>query len=170
MNKKGFILVETIVVILVLCVLLIMLYGGYMNVISAVQRKSYYDNAEYIYKTSLIRDKIIADNFKEYEHYSVYTYCQGSADCESKSDSYFKSLVTNMHVNSIYIIDWNVDDIPSADLSQLEATTQNYIKKIDYSYRDDFRIIVMFEDENSLSKAPKIYQYASLEIGDFLYE
>ena len=54
MKNKGFVLVETIVVILVLCVLLIMLYGGYMNVISAVQRKSYYDNTEYIYKTNSI--------------------------------------------------------------------------------------------------------------------
>ena len=56
MKKNGFVLVETIVVILVLCVLLIMLYGGYMNVISAVQRKSYYDNTEYIYKTNLVKE------------------------------------------------------------------------------------------------------------------
>ena len=170
MKSKGFVLVETIVVILVLCVLLIMLYGGYMNVISAVQRKSYYDNAEYIYKTSLIRDKIVDDNFKEYEHYSVYTYCQGSTDCEGKSDSYFKSLVVNMHVNSIYIIEWDDDTMENGDFSSMEATTQNYIKKMDFPWHSDYRIVVMFEDENSFGKSPKIYQYASLELGDFLYE
>ena len=72
MKNKGFVLVETIVVILVLCVLLIMLYGGYMNVISAVQRKSYYDNTEYIYKTNLVKEYLESSNFSGYEGADVY--------------------------------------------------------------------------------------------------
>ena len=165
MRNKGFVLVETIVVILVLCVLLIMLYGGYMNVISAVERKSYYDNTEYIYKTKLVKDYLEDSNFEDYNGSDVYIYCQGSNDCESKGDDYFKSLISNMHINSIYITKWFTTDIDSSELSNLEATTQNYIKKLDPEYNDGYRIIVMFEDENNLGKIPIIYQYASLMFG-----
>ena len=166
MKKNGFVLVETIVVILVLCVLLIMLYGGYMNVISAVQRKSYYDNTEYIYKTNLVKEYLESSNFSGYEGAYVYMYCQGSSDCLGKGDAYFKAMVSNMHINSIYITKWYTSDLSVNDLSSLEATTQNYIKKLDPTSDSGYRIIVMFEDENNYNSNPTIYQYASLRFGD----
>ena len=166
MKNKGFVLVETIVVILVLCVLLIMLYGGYMNVISAVQRKSYYDNTEYIYKTNLVKEYLESRNFSGYEGAEAYMYCQGSSDCLGKGDAYFKSMVSNMHINSIYITKWDTSDLSVNDLSSLEATTQNYIKKLDPTSDSGYRIIVMFEDENNYNSNPTIYQYASLRFGD----
>lgn len=166
MKNRGFVLVETIVVILVLCVLLIMLYGGYMNVISAVQRKSYYDNTEYIYKASLIKDYIEDSGFNSYEGANVYIYCQGSSDCKNKGDSYFESLVSNMHVVSIYITKWFTSNISEDELSSLEATTQNYIRKLDPTRGNGYRVIVMFEDENNIGSTPTIYQYASLRLGE----
>ena len=166
MKNKGFVLVETIVVILVLCVLLIMLYGGYMNVISAVQRKSYYDNTEYIYKTNLVKEYFEDSGFSGYDGSSVYIYCQGNSDCLGNGDTYFKSLVTNMRINSIYFTKWFTSDINSGELSDLEATTQNYIKKLDPTKESGYRIIVMYVDENNFNINPTIYQYASLRFGD----
>ncbi len=169
MKNRGFVLVETIVVILVLCVLLIMLYGGYMNVISAVQRKSYYDNTEYIYKTNLIKEYIENSGFNGYEGADMYIYCQGSADCISRGNDYFEELTKNMHVISIYIMKWFTTDIAEDELSSLEATTQNYIRKLDPTKPTNenvYRVIVMFEDENNLGSTPTIYQYASLKLGD----
>ena len=166
MKKNGFVLVETIVVILVLCVLLIMLYGGYMNVISAVQRKSYYDNTEYIYKTNLVKEYLESSNFSGYEGADVYMYCQGSSDCLGKGDAYFKAMVSNMRINSIYFTKWFTSDINSGELSDLEATTQNYIKKLDPTKESGYRIIVMYVDENNFNNNPIIYQYASLRFGD----
>ena len=46
MNQKGFVLMETIVVIFVLCVILVMLYASYSNLLISVQNKSLYDNTE----------------------------------------------------------------------------------------------------------------------------
>ena len=93
-------------------------------------------------------------------------YCQGSSDCLGKGNAYFKAMVSNMHINSIYITKWYTSDLSVNDLSSLEATTQNYIKKLDPTSDSGYRIIVMFEDENYYNSNPTIYQYASLRFGD----
>jgi len=54
-KSKGFVLMEAIVVISVLCVILVILYGAYSKLLIDVKKKSLYDNTEYIYKTSVIR-------------------------------------------------------------------------------------------------------------------
>ena len=51
LNKKAFVLLETIVVITVLSVTLIVLYASYSKIISDSRKKMFYDNTEYIYKT-----------------------------------------------------------------------------------------------------------------------
>ena len=131
MNKKGFVLIETIVVILVLCVLLIMLYGGYMNVITSVQKKSHYDNTEYIYKTTLVKDYLLEIN-TNIETETIITICQGKDRClERFTDNYMKELINQMHINSIYITNWNPASIGKNNFSSLEATTQNYLNKLD---------------------------------------
>ena len=62
MNQKAFVLMETIVVIFVLCVILVMLYASYSNLLISVQNKSLYDNTEYIYKTQLVREYLEEKN------------------------------------------------------------------------------------------------------------
>lgn len=166
MNKKGFVLIETIVVILVLCVLLIMLYGGYMNVITAVQKKSHYDNTEYIYKTTLVKDYLLEKNIN-IETKTIITICQGKDAClERFTDNYMKELINQMHINSIYITNWNPAKIGKNNFSGLEATTQNYLNKLDATDENAYRLIVMYENENSLGKTPAVYEYASIKIGD----
>lgn len=169
MNKKGFVLIETIVVILVLCVLLIMLYGGYMNVITSVQKKSHYDNTEYIYKTTLVKDYLLEINTNT-ETETIITICQGKDQClERFTDNYMKELINQMHINSIYITNWNPASIGKNNFSSLEATTQNYLNKLDATIEKGqtiYRLIVMYENENSLGKTPTIYEYASIKIGE----
>lgn len=169
-KSDGFILMETIVVISVLCTILVVLYASYESVLIKVQKKSLYDNTEYIFKTSLIRDHLESTLSPSVYSYSNYTViCQNSSSDKCYSDTvtnnYQNDLFKLLKVEGVYITAWDVDSISADDISSFEATTQNYIKYLDPPKDEGgFRIIVMFEQENN-DTTKSIYEYASLKFG-----
>ena len=169
-NKNGFVLMETIVVISVLCTILVVLYASYENIHIKVQKKSLYDNTEYIFKTSLVRNHLESTLSSSIYSNSNYTIiCQNSTSNKCYSDdilnNYQNELFKFLKVEGVYITVFDVDNISSTDLSSFEATTQNYIKYLDPPKdKGGFRIIVMFEQENN-DTTKSIYEYASLKFG-----
>ena len=172
--KKGFLLLETIVVVSVLCIILISLYVGYNNTTNAIKREISYDNTEYIYKTYILKtyleDKII--NKSRYactNCESIYIFCSDKTTrCsfieETNEDYiYLKSMINMMKVQAIYITKWDTTIFTNNVelMSVFEITTQRYIRSLNPIKKDGdyYRIIVMFEDENENNT---IYQYASL--------
>lgn len=177
--KKGFVLMETIVVISVLCVILVLLYSSYSNILLKVKRKELYDNTEYIYKAGLVRNYLEgALTTLDYQS-NVTMYCKNSEDISSDkwcydeaiTDDKKNELFKSLGVESVYITIWNVNEISAADLSTFEATTQNYIKWLNSTDEDGYRIIIMFKNENELKSIGKedtdkdIFEYASLRFG-----
>lgn len=168
--KKGFILLETIVVIMVLCVILVMLYSSYSNLLVKVKKKSLYDNTEYIYKTNIVR-KYLESEIPESDYNSslYYVVCRNSVDnnkCYSDNitGNYENDLFKFLKVEAVYIMLWDTNSINANDLTGFEATTQNYIKSLDPTNESAFRIVVMYEEENNDTDIP-IYEYASLRFG-----
>lgn len=165
--KRGFVLMETIVVISVLCVILIMLYASYSKILVGVNKKTLYDNTEYLYKASVIRDYLEDKiNDEVYQHSQIYVYCRNSipsAKCydQSISNEFKNDLFKMMGVESVYITIWNTIEIDPTSIMTFEATTQNYIKTMDPTDEAGYRIIVMFKDQNNDTNKD-IYQYASL--------
>lgn len=165
MKNKGFVLLETIAVLSIICVTLITLYSGYVRIIKNVKIRSYYDNTEYIYKTKIINEylsKSITES--QIENVDTYIYCSKYAHstgtnpvlCNDSNISYH-FLLEEMGVEGVYITKWNTREIDSMSLITLEPTTQKYIRHINDKKATGYRIIVMFTD-----KSPKKYQYASL--------
>ena len=165
-KERGFVLAETIVVITVLCVILIVLYASYNNLLIGVKKKSYFDNTEYIYKTSVVRKylepKLNISTLFQDKTYGVY--CSNTLamydDCMSPStDGY--DLFKFLKVNAVYITPWDANSAGVANYLELEATTQNYIKYLDAEIMPNlvYRIIVMFEADDGH------YEYASLRFG-----
>lgn len=169
-NKKGFVLMETIVVISVLCIVLVVLYSAYSGLLNDVKKKSLYDKAEYIYKTNIVRDYLESSlNENEYLSSTYYVYCRNMLEdrvCydEAITGNYENDLFKALKVEAIYIMLWNVHEISESDLVSFEATTQHYIKRMDYSNEDAFRIIVMYQSENNDTEK-KVYEYATLRFG-----
>lgn len=72
MKKKGFVLIETIIVLVVLLSALVLLYSGFNNLYIKEQNYLYYDDIAYVYKTEYIRRYLFEgansivniDNFK----------------------------------------------------------------------------------------------------------
>ena len=56
MNKKAFVLMETIVVIVVISVALLTIFASYNKILSKVKSENKFDTSEYIYMTKYIRD------------------------------------------------------------------------------------------------------------------
>lgn len=174
MKKKGFVLAETIIVITVLCVILVVLYGAYSKVLIDVNKKALYDNTEYLYKTNIIRkylEKTLLPN--DYENTFTIICSNSTTDkCYDETPGdYRKELFKTLKVEAVYITSWNTKEISDVDLATFEATTQSYIKSLDYEKEDSaFRIVVMFKDENNNEllddgTEKKVYQYASIRFG-----
>lgn len=168
--KKGFVLVETITVITVLCIVLVLLYASYNNIIIKVESNSYYDNTEYIYKADILRDYLLEKNSIElYDDYNI-SYCQNTDETHK---CYYEgcnndecNLMEFLNIEAVYITTWDTKNLyKSLQKTNIDATTQKYIKSIDPedSLDGTKRLIVMFKDINGSSMLPE-YQYASLKI------
>lgn len=165
-DKKGFVLLETFVVMAVLCVVLIMLYAAYSKILIDVKSRSLFDNTEYLFKTTLIR-KYLESELDEslYNSVDLYNYCSNrtAKSCyTSLGDTFEENLFRSLKVEAIYITVW--DSISTTSLHRLEATTQNYIKSLDVRHEEAFRLVVMYESENNDTDL-KVYEYASLRFG-----
>lgn len=173
MNKRAFVLMETIVVVTVLSVILIMLYAAYAKILIDVKKKSLYDNTEYIYKTNLVKN-YLEDSLDPttYNGSSYYIYCSDRIDkkCydETVTNNLENELFHTLRVKAVYITLWDVNKISATELASFEATTRNYIDmmdpKTDSETEGKYRIIVMFEQENNDTSMP-IYEYATLRFG-----
>ncbi len=169
MNNKGFVLMETIVVVSVLCVVLVVLYAAYNKLLIDVHKQSLYDKTEYIYKTNLVRDYVEEVlSSEQYSSSTHYIFCRNTMSDKKCFDpetvgNYQNDLFETLGVQAVYITMWNVEEISASDLVGFEATTQNYIKSMDTTDEDAFRIIVMYSSENDDNK--KMYEYATLRFG-----
>ncbi len=170
MKRKGFVLMETIIVISVLCVILIALFVSFSTVLLSVEKRTAYDNTEYLYKTSLVRnylESVLSEAM--YDTSSFYTVCrnsQSTSKChkDHATGEYQNDIFYFLGVESVYITVWNVANITPEHMLGFEATTQKYLTSIDSPNEQGFRIVVMFKNENDEAEALQ-YQYASLRFG-----
>ena len=169
--KKGFVLLETIVVVSVLCVTLMTLYVGYNNTTNNVKSQLNYDNTEFIYKAYILKtfleDKIVNKGSYACENCeSIYILCNekketttcsewvDKLDVNNNDKLFLKDLIDDMNIKAIYITKWDTSTFINKPelMSVFEATTGRYIRSLNPEKRDGYRIIVMFKDD----------QYASL--------
>lgn len=173
--KKGFLLLETIVVISVLCTILITLYVGYNNTTNTVKAQLRYDNTEYVYKTyilgNFLGEKIISEGSYACSNCEqIYIFCSNkntttscnNLNINNADGGYLNNLINSMKVKAIYITQWDTTSFSNkAEIMNIfEATTQRYIRSLNPDKRQTptYRIIVMYEDENDGTT-----EYASLE-------
>ncbi len=173
-KNRGFILLETIVVISVLCAVLVTLYMSFSSIIISVNKKSLYDNTEYIFKTNLVREHLESSlTTNQYSGQRFIPICQNSQMMTSTkcytsqyNNNYRNDLFRFLGVEAVYISLWNTKSLESGEYINVEATTQNYIKYLDPEVISGnvYRIIVMYKQENNNS-GKDVYEYASLRFG-----
>jgi len=158
MNKKGFVLMETIVVIVVISVALLTIFSSYNKILRKTKAENKYDTSEYIYMTEYVKNfiktktvepvstdiypcKIEDDNLNCDNDLNVKNYYENVKDLEPS--------IVNFNINGIYII----SDINKFDKDVLvsgehvkntmffNANMIDYIRKLDVGETDELIIV-----------------------------
>lgn len=145
MNKKGFVLMETIVVIVVVSVALLTIFSSYNKILSKLRTENKYDTSEYIYMTKYIKDYL-------QDKVSVTDICRISNEkCETftrhelsqKLDNEQKKLY---NIEKIYLLT-NLNEFDKEmtngkkNSSLFDAYMIDYIKKLDVRNQDKLLIV-----------------------------
>ncbi len=148
MKKKGFVLVETIIVMVVVIVSMLGLYKAYSFVFQNLKHNLYYDNINDIYKINVIKKTFI-----NYPSGSYIKIARGN--CEDYMTEDCTSLYTLLGIDYIIYNNINIVDVLSSE-NNLTNTDKNYIKFLENGHK---YVIIHYEKNN------KDY-YTSLSVGD----
>lgn len=149
MTKKGFVFIETIIVIILLSVGIASMYSLMSNITTDIKTRKYFDNISDLYKTNIIRNNTN-------KNLTGSTYLEITKDnCTSYMSSNCNSLLTDLEVERVVINFTNLDNIINSDTT-LPNSLNEYLKTIN-SYKTNKYIIVNYKYNN------KNY-YASLEV------
>ncbi len=149
MTKKGFVFIETIIVIVLLSVGIASMYSLMSNITTDIKTRKYFDNISDLYKTNIIRNNTN-------KNLTGSTYLEITKDnCTSYMSSNCNSLLTDLEVERVVISFTNLDNIINSDTT-LPNSLNEYLKTIN-SYKTNKYIIVNYKYNN------KNY-YASLEV------
>lgn len=149
MTKKGFVFIETIIVIVLLSVGIASMYSLMSNITTDIKMRKYFDNISDLYKTNIIRNNTN-------KNLTGSTYLEITKDnCTSYMNSNCNSLLTDLEVERVVINFANLDNIINSDTT-LPNSLNEYLKTIN-SYKTNKYIIVNYKYNN------KNY-YASLEV------
>ncbi len=137
MKSKGFVFVETIVIVVVLSLGLVMVYQSFNNVLANTKRRAYYNDVSYIYRTYYIEDFITSLNIEQFVDYYIVNkgktvqefscknpllynvdanvYVENAASDLSEDDQkrldYCEKLLVNYKVKRIYSTKYNVNEL-----------------------------------------------------------
>ena len=185
-KKKGFIFIETIVVVAVLTVSLIMTYSTYTSSIMKENNRLYYDDPAYLYKsfylTKFFRGyslDLIASIIADDNAISPFS-CQndGIFVDNSKGKTMCEVLVTSLNVDSMVLtyndlsdLQDNINSQKAKSISnQVDENMLNYLRTIGGDKQNGYRIVVRYaskKDGNACSDNEKcIYNYATISLGD----
>ena len=156
--KKGFVLMETIVVIVVISVALLTIFSSYNKILSKVKKENKYDTSEYIYMTNYIKkylkDKITTNGL----NISVTDICgeSVSGDCTDNftSSDYELSGKLDLKVKELYDVEkiYILKNLNKFDKEMVSPNNKknssffdaymiDYIRKLDVSDKDELIIV-----------------------------
>lgn len=150
MNKKAFVLMETIVVIVVISVALLTIFKSYNKILSKVKSENKYDTSEYIYMTKYIKDYLKTCNPTSQDILSTVTNHYNNG-CNVKN----ANGIDRFKVKKIYILN-NINGEDDSKFHKFDAYMIDYIRKLDVSDKDEL-IIVEFYKNAIDDKGNEIY-------------
>lgn len=150
--KKGFVFLETLLVMVVLSIAVLGVYSTYVSVTSNIDSRTYYDNIGDLYKTEIVRNWIDENNLITSENYIKIT----SSNCSSyMSITNCSDYMDYLQIENIYINNSNIATLLELNDNRLSNSLKLYIKTMN---NDNKRYIIVNYKRNN-----KNY-YSSLRI------
>ena len=150
--KKGFALLETIIVITFVSVSLLLLYGTFTNMFNNSEKNIIFDNASDIYKTYFLKEYLAMDHLNDLlKNENII-----NISCANFEKSDCETLIKNYHISNIYISKY---DLKNYDKSKYKANFNEYLNSVTNKDNYLYRLIVEYKNNNTFS-------YASIGFGD----
>lgn len=149
--KKGFALLETLIVITFLVVSLLLLYGTFSNMLSNSKKNILYDNASNIYKAYYVKEYLSLGLLQNIETNDIK-----EITCNEINISGCDTLLNELEITKLYIANINLKDY---DKEKYTSNLNNYLDTLSNKSNNKYRLILEFNNEDILA-------FASIEIGD----
>ncbi len=152
--KKGFALLETIIVITFLSVALLLLYNSFINMLNNSKKNILYDDVSKIYETYYLKEYLSLNNLDSLLDNSNIK----EINCLDFNISSCNTLISELDINKIYITKYNLKDFNTNS-----SSLTNYLKAL--SNKDDYkyRLVIEYNSEPN-------YSYASIGLNGEDYE
>lgn len=160
LNKKGFALVETLIVSVIVMTLFTILYTNFYPMMGEYNRRENYDDVDSIYNTNLIRSFLEISKYDGYDFTNIKnnidsdgtnkifhasfdeeanslkkdsTYCQNLAKDE-KLIEYCQNLFFETKVVNLYLTEYNLSTIKKniENNKDMDSYTKDYIGTLSY--------------------------------------
>ena len=151
--KKGFALLETLIVITFLIVSLLLLYGTFSNMLSNSKKNILYDNASNIYKAYYVKEYLNLGSL------NIETNDIKEITCNEINISGCATLLNELEITKLYIANINLKEY---DKEKYTSSLNNYLDTLSNNSNNKYRLILEFNNQDILA-------FASIEIGD-IYE
>ena len=148
--KKGFALLETLIVITFLIVSLLLLYGTFSNMLSNSKKNILYDNASNIYKAYYVKEYLNLGSL------NIETNDIKEITCNEINISGCATLLNELEITKLYIANINLKEY---DKEKYTSSLNNYLGTLSNKSNNKYRLILEFNKEDILA-------FASIEIGD----
>ena len=144
-NNKGFVLMETIIVMSVLSVALMTLYSSYVKIMANSKAKNFYDTPEALYiaeavsRAQLYNKGYLASNIED--NSDKKATCSTTSNLMAYQSSGLKRMYDAFNIEAIYVVDalefknLSEDKFKSV-LQFFDGSTIGYLKSIDRSTID----------------------------------
>lgn len=150
MKNKGFVLMETIVVIVVISVALLTIFSSYNKILRKTKEENKYDTSEYIYMTEYVKKYLNSHSCTNSTNIEVYEMGKPDTGSRNKTlknyfsaDCGFNSSNNPFNIKGIYLLKYltevNEDDIN--DLQNFNANMIDYIRKLDVGENDTLIVV-----------------------------
>ena len=168
MNKKAFVLMETIVVIVVISVALLTIFASYSKILTKVKKENKYDTSEYIYMTKYVRDYLKEKECTKFDDgtgtkiENVYEMGKDNISRRKELINYYNVTACGFgsdnpfNIKGIYLLQYlnEVDeDESNKDLYKFDANMIDYIRKLDVGSNDTILVVeydrVALDDEGN---------------------
>lgn len=148
--KRGFALLETIIVITFVTVSLLLLYGTFTSLIENKEKNILYDDASNIYEMYYLKEYLELNGLDQY--FGVGNIIQLS--CDDFSFASCSSLFDKFSLEKLYLVSYGLRDYNQENFS---STFNRYYQSLSNNYDYDYLLIGEFFVED-------VYHYASIGV------
>ena len=128
MKKSGFVLIETIIVLVVVVVCMLGLYKSYSFLFNNLKQNKYYDNINDIYKINSVK-KLFLTGFPSDDYIKITT-----SNCASYMSSDCTQIYALLGIDTVFYTGVNIDVVLTS-ASDLSNTDKNYMKFLENGHK-----------------------------------